>query len=182
MGWQVEGIDLDPLAVETAQSRGFSVKCGTIALLNDASERYDVITLSHVIEHVYDPLGLLRSLYRLLKPGGRLWLETPNLDSLGHARFGPAWRGLEPPRHLVLFNSKSLPGLIALAGFSRQRTLWRGMMVYSVFAESEAIEKSRDVTSASRKGRPPVSDFIAECSEMINPTKREFITLVARKP
>jgi len=182
MGWGVEGIDLDPIAAETAQTRGFSVRCGTIDVLDDASERYDVITLSHVIEHVYDPLGLLRDLYRLLKPGGRLWLETPNLDSLGHARFGPAWRDLDPPRHLVLFNPESLARLIQLAGFNKTRKRWHGLVVYSVFAESEAIKENRDTLSASRNGRPPVGDLLAECMEAIDPRKQEFITVVACKP
>lgn len=182
MGWQVEGIDLDLAAVETSRSRGFSVTCGTIDVLDDASERYDIITLSHVIEHVYDPLRLLRSLYRLLKPGGRLWLETPNLDSLGHARYGPAWRGLEPPRHLVLFNPESLASLIQLAGFNKTIKRWHGLVVYSVFAASEAITENRNTLSASRNGRPPVGDLLAECIEAMDQGKQEFITLVACKP
>ena len=182
MGWLAEGIDLDPVAVKTARERGFAARCGTIDVLHEVSERYDAITLSHVIEHVYDPLSLLRNLYRLLKPGGTLWLETPNLDSLGHARYGSAWRDLDPPRHLVLFNPQSLADLVRQAGFENLRRHWNGLVVYSVFAASEAIKENRDTSSASRNGRPPLGDLLAELIEAIRPEKREFITMLVRKP
>lgn len=87
--------------------------------------RFDVITLNHVIEHVSDPIELLRSCYRLLKLGGQLWLQTPNIDSLGSRRYGRHWRGLEPPRHLVLFDPVSLRSALHQAGFQRGSFLIR---------------------------------------------------------
>ncbi len=42
-----------------------------------------MITLSHVIEHVHNPLDILDGCYAALKPGGSIWLETPNFDSQG---------------------------------------------------------------------------------------------------
>jgi 2-polyprenyl-3-methyl-5-hydroxy-6-metoxy-1,4-benzoquinol methylase len=57
---------------------------------------FDAITMSHVIEHVPDPLASLDKCRRLLRLGGYLVLSTPNVRSLGHQRFGQSWRGLEP--------------------------------------------------------------------------------------
>jgi SAM-dependent methyltransferase len=182
MGWRVEGIDLDPVAVETAKTLGFSVRCGTIKVLDDVSEHYDVITLSHVIEHVYDPLSLLTSLRRLLKPEGVLWLETPNLDSLGFARFGPAWRGLEPPRHLVLFNSECLIDLLKQAGFSKPRQFWRGLVSFQIFFESADLIKKNKFTRFSVKAITFIYIVVVELIEGVFRGKREFVTLVATKP
>jgi len=107
-GWQVEGLDFDAGAVQAARSRGLDVHHGGIEVLEGRSTCYDVITLCHVIEHVHNPIATLRRLHALLKPGGVLWLDTPNLSSLGAVRFGPHWRGLEVPRHLVLFSPSSM--------------------------------------------------------------------------
>lgn len=176
IGWNAEGIDLDSKAVETARQRGLAVCQGGIEILSEEQEKYDVITLSHVIEHVPDPLNLLRSIYRLLKPGGSLWLETPNLASLGHQRFRENWRDLDPPRHLVLFTSDSLHQALGKVGFEIIEQYWRGMVLYAIFAASEAITRKDNVSYATRGGKPPISDLIAEAKEMLIPNQREFLT------
>lgn len=182
IGWRAEGIDFDPVAVELASSRGLEVRCVSAEELADEPGRYDVITVSHVIEHVYDPPALLRAIYGLLTPGGLLWLETPNLDSLGHARFGRDWRGLEPPRHLALFCRDSLKAALTRAGFSGIEQRWRGLSVFDVLAASEAIRDGRDPQTASRGGKPPLREILAELHEMLAPRKREFLTFIAHKP
>lgn len=181
MGWQVHGIDMDPKAVEMACSRGLHVECGGIELLSHEAQKYDVITMSHVIEHVYDPFELLCQLHRLLKPGGSLWIETPNLASLGHHYFESNWRGLEPPRHLVLFNSVSLVDTLKRAGFISIKQQWRGLVAIALFAVSEAIKRNQTVEGASRGGKPKIIECLAEVVEMFIPSKREFITFTAIK-
>jgi 2-polyprenyl-3-methyl-5-hydroxy-6-metoxy-1,4-benzoquinol methylase len=99
------------------------VIAGGIDALDGQAAIFDVITLSHVIEHVHDVGGTLRACHRLLKPGGRLWLETPNVAALGHKVFGVNWRGLEAPRHLVLFSAPALKQLLQDAGFVDHKEL-----------------------------------------------------------
>jgi 2-polyprenyl-3-methyl-5-hydroxy-6-metoxy-1,4-benzoquinol methylase len=180
-GWQVEGLDLDAGAVQAARSRGLEVHHGGIEVLGERSACYDVITLSHVIEHVRNPVATLCRLYALLKPGGVLWLDTPNLASLGAMRFGPHWRDLDPPRHLVLFTPSSLMNSLVAAGFGSCKRHWRGMSLFDVYAPSEAIANGGTGINASRQGRPPLRDVLAELREMIQPARREFLTLSARK-
>lgn len=180
-GWQVEGIDFDAGAVQTARSRGLDVHHGGVELLEDRSACYDVITLCHVIEHVHDPVATLRRLHALLKPGGVLWLDTPNVSSLGAMRFGPHWRGLEVPRHLVLFCPSSMHKALTAAGFHSYRQHWRGLSLFTVFAPSEALARGEPATTASHQGHPPLRDVLAELREMVQPSCREFITISARK-
>jgi len=103
-GWDVVGLDPDPKAVANGIRQKLTVFVGGIEYFDEQTELFDVITLSHVIEHLSDPVKVLEACHGLLKPGGQLWLETPNIESIGHVYFQENWRGLEPPRHLVLFS------------------------------------------------------------------------------
>jgi 2-polyprenyl-3-methyl-5-hydroxy-6-metoxy-1,4-benzoquinol methylase len=117
IGWQVHGIDFDPRAVDVAVQKGLSVQCGALEQQGYADGSFDAITLNHVIEHVPDPVATMRQCHRLLKPGGRVVVSTPNNGSLGHRHFGADWRGLEPPRHLHLFSLPSMRQALERAGF-----------------------------------------------------------------
>jgi 2-polyprenyl-3-methyl-5-hydroxy-6-metoxy-1,4-benzoquinol methylase len=118
-GWQVSGIDFDPVAVEAARNvHGLDVHVATVESVVERGATFDVVTASHVIEHVPDPVQFLSHCRRLLRPGGRMVLKTPNVDSFGSHRYGRAWRGLEPPRHLHIFTLEALEACARKAGFT----------------------------------------------------------------
>ncbi|MBI1824728.1 MAG: class I SAM-dependent methyltransferase [Nitrospirae bacterium] len=120
-GWEVEGIERDPLAVERVSKKyRIPVTTGTLPESGYPSGYFDVITLSHMIEHEHDPLGLIHEIYRILKPGGLMVIVTPNCDGLAHRKFGKYWRGLEPPRHLYLYSADSLRLCLGRSGFDSQ--------------------------------------------------------------
>ena len=181
MGWQAHGLDMDPKAIEAARLRGLNVQCGSIELLSHEVQKYDVITLSHVIEHVHDPLDLLSQLHRLLKPGGVLWIETPNIGSLGYARFKSNGRGLEPPRHVVIFDSITLINALSNTGFISIKQRWRGLTAIAIFAVSDAMKNNQALENVSRGGKPKLIEYMAELIEMLMSSKREFITITAVK-
>lgn len=118
-GWSVTGLDFDPVAAKAARERhGLEVHVGTIEdAFADGRALYDVVTASHVIEHVPEPIRFLSQCRSLLRPGGRLVLKTPNASSYGARRYGSAWRGLEPPRHLHIFTAPALISCARRAGF-----------------------------------------------------------------
>jgi 2-polyprenyl-3-methyl-5-hydroxy-6-metoxy-1,4-benzoquinol methylase len=87
LGWDVAGVDVDPQAVAVCRARGLSVFPGTLEEASFPDGSFDVITMNHVIEHVSDPLALLRECYRILSPGGYVGIVTPNVKSLAHRLF-----------------------------------------------------------------------------------------------
>jgi len=112
-GWKVLGVEQDRAAAKLAQERfGVPVIVGTLPEANLPEESFDAVTLSHVIEHVYDPVGLLAECRRVLKPGGRVVVLSPNVESRGRQTFRESWLHLDPPRHLFLFSLMTL-GLCA---------------------------------------------------------------------
>ena len=179
-GWQVKGVDFDTDAVSAAKSRDLDVQLGGIDLLNDQREAFDVITLSHVIEHVHEPNALLQAAYRLLKEGGQLWLETPNIESLGHIRFGRFWRGLESPRHLVLFSRTGIVNALADAGFRDIRFQKHGVIAATICVASTRI-KDAESGSRSMKLMTVLQGILLEGREILQGKKSEYLTLVASK-
>lgn len=178
-GWQVQGLDFDPIAVATAREHGLDVFEGTIKVLAGESECYDRITLSHILEHVYDPWDVLADCYRLLKPGGVLWLETPNANSNGHKAFGPYWRGLEPPRHLHIFSRKCIRDKMAVIGFSDIRDCFSSFAIDAMWRESRLIVAKAG--GAKRFRHSWLGQILAEIRAIFSPDTREFITLVCVK-
>jgi 2-polyprenyl-3-methyl-5-hydroxy-6-metoxy-1,4-benzoquinol methylase len=119
-GWRVEGQDVDPGAdVFRLRDEGVPVHLGPLEGLSLVPASYDAIVMSHVIEHVPDPLATLRTCAALLRPGGKVVAVTPNTASFGARRYGAAWMALEPPRHLHLFNARNLAELARRAGYAR---------------------------------------------------------------
>lgn len=139
-GWNPLGLDFDPGACQTATERGLEARCGGLDLL-DKEETFDYITLGHVIEHVHDAVAMLREIWKHLSPGGTLWFATPNLSGPGFSRFGAAWASLETPRHLHLFDKKSLLICIKKAQLPKPKFLHRGWNLALSFAQSENIEE-----------------------------------------
>ena len=116
-GWTVRGSEFDPQAARTARTRhGIEVDLGELAAIAYPDRAFDAITVRHVLEHVQEPIGFLAECWRILRPGGRLVIVTPNVDSLGHRHFGERWRGLEQPRHLFLYRGASLRALFGRIG------------------------------------------------------------------
>ena len=83
------------------------------------TDGFDAVTMSHVIEHVPDPVAFLDKCRRVLRPGGRLVLSTPNVRSLGHKRFRQSWRGLEPPARYSKYTVRSA------ARIQKETRIWR---------------------------------------------------------
>lgn len=117
MGWQAEGLEFDAAALAGARQAGLTIAEGGYERLYERPSAFDVLLCSHVIEHVHDPLDMLKAIHTALCPGGMLLLATPNAQSDVHQHFGPYWRGLEAPRHLSLFNEAALVSLIEQVGF-----------------------------------------------------------------
>jgi 2-polyprenyl-3-methyl-5-hydroxy-6-metoxy-1,4-benzoquinol methylase len=151
-GWWCEGVEPDPAAAEAASRQGVRVHTGTLDEQQFQDNSFDAVSLCHVLEHVPNPVDLLRECKRILRPGGRLVMVTPNSEGLGIRVFGADWRGLEPPRHLHLFNIPTLRRAIGDAGL-RVETLKAVTTSRYTFQESWALRHGRPAEEGARAAR-----------------------------
>ena len=142
MGWQVAGTEPDAKAVASAKRllnteeifQGFLEQ----AAFDDDS--FDALISAHVLEHLVDPLQTLKECRRVMKPGAKLTLATPNIDSLASKKFREFWRGLEIPRHFYLFSAKSLQEMAAKAGFREIQVITPSSVAPSIWQASYLLK------------------------------------------
>jgi SAM-dependent methyltransferase len=103
-----------------AARSGLEIRDGDLTDGSLAGARFDLCIYWHVLEHLHDPRASLLEAWRLIKPGGRLVVAVPNLESIQAGWAGSAWFHLDLPRHLFHFTPSSLAALLARAGFGVQ--------------------------------------------------------------
>lgn len=120
LGWEVHGVEPSAAAAEIARATlGPVVVTGTLEEAGYPDAHFDVVALFHVLEHLPDPVGTLREVARVLRPGGLALLAVPNHRSLAAFAFRSRWFPWEVPRHLYHFSPRTLAALLARAGALR---------------------------------------------------------------
>jgi len=121
LGWRVAGIEVDEAAAAKARRFSDQIYVGDVLTADVSPGAFDVVSAFHVLEHVPDPVALVRRMLEWLAPDGLVIVEVPNAGGLGAAIFGRAWSGLELPRHLSHFTPASLTRAVEQGG---GRVLW----------------------------------------------------------
>ena len=160
-GWKTAGIEADiELAARLRAELGLDIHAGRIENCPFEDSSFDVIHLSHVLEHLADPVASLGKALRLLKTGGRLYLRLPDSNGLAAKLFKDRWVGLDAPRHLCIYTRESVEMLLDKSGFIleeiKQDTNSPGMRRTMLLADDgrlsliSAIAKTKPVMAALR--------------------------------
>ena len=108
--WEVLGIEPSAEARNIAKKKGIHLKEN---LLDIANQKFDVITLWHVLEHVENLKTTIKTLKKLLKPGGRIVIAVPNYKSFDAKFYNEYWAAYDVPRHLWHFSQRSIHKLFS---------------------------------------------------------------------
>lgn len=112
--WDKHGVEISKYASQYA-SKYAKIYNGSIETYKE--EKFDVILMYHVIEHLTDPLSIIKQIYTKLKPGGYLVMGTPDFDSGAARRYGEKFRLLHDPTHISLFSNDSMHRFLRDNGF-----------------------------------------------------------------
>jgi len=115
-GWEVKGVEISAEARVVAQdSNGVELK--SPESFEFVEERFSVVTLWHVLEHLPDLNKNLETFYKTLKSGGKLVIAVPNHESYDSQKYGNRWAALDLPLHLWHFKKKNIADLAKKHGF-----------------------------------------------------------------
>jgi ubiquinone/menaquinone biosynthesis C-methylase UbiE len=124
--WEVTGLDVSRWAADQVRQRfGLEVVNSTIEEAPFPDDSFDVIHMSHVLEHLPDPVSALARVARLLRPDGRVVIEVPNefqnLHTWMRLRSATAHPYAVGSTHLWFFTPETLRSIVRLAGLTIER-------------------------------------------------------------
>jgi SAM-dependent methyltransferase len=115
-GWSCHGVEVSPSALRFGAERGWLVAESTAAECFPAAG-FDVVTMIELVEHLTAPDEVFARAARWLRPGGLLYVTTPNARSLSRRILGADWSVIAPPEHLTIWSSRGLCEALVRAGF-----------------------------------------------------------------
>jgi ubiquinone/menaquinone biosynthesis C-methylase UbiE len=110
------GVEADEKSARAARAHGLDVFNGTLSDARFPDRHFDAAAMYHVIEHVPSPRAELRELYRIIKPGGWLILEAPNISTYWYLLLRSRWRQVIPD-HIYFFTPQTITRLCEKSGF-----------------------------------------------------------------
>ena len=127
-GWETAGVEISgPQAEYARQKRNLDVRSLPLEENRFPAASFNVVLASHLIEHLNNPAAMAAEVHRILAPGGRFFVTTPNIAGFQARLFRGSWRSAIFD-HLYLFSIKTLSKLLKEKGFAIERIgTWGGL-------------------------------------------------------
>lgn len=161
------GIEINPEGFRICISRGLQVYNQAITKIDFQDKKFHVITLWHVLEHIEKPQELFHKIHEILSEDGVLVFQVPNSDSLGFKYGKEYWFHLDAPRHLIIYNKKSINFLCTKIGFK------------IVEIRNEFYDYPLDLFWSIRKS--PIKFLIYPLYPIVKLFSKESLTVVCKK-
>lgn len=146
LGLEIVGVEPSIGASDAARRNfGLDVHTGTLSDVELEAESFDFVMINHVIEHHPDPVALLNSIHRALKPGGQVFGETENIDCISFRLFGRYWSFLHFPYHLLYFTKSTLKSTFGSSAFDEA----------SIGHHTDPLAWSLSIQNYLRRNTPP---------------------------
>lgn len=139
-GWEIQGIEPNDKARKLAKEKGVDLLEDITQITN---EKFDIITLWHVLEHVPDLDNYIFKLKALLKDNGTLVVAVPNYKSYDAQHYKEFWAAFDVPRHLWHFTKKSIQSLFSKSNMKVVKILPMVFDSFYVSLLSEKYKKSK---------------------------------------
>lgn len=183
--YEVEGVEVNPQTADIA-SNFFTIHRDYLENLN-LKPRYDVVTLNQILYGVPDPVSLFSEIYKVLKPGGILYINTPNSDSYAMDLFKGKANHITGYTTLNVFNQKSLTVLANDTNFiiEKYHTEWLDIYLPDIMiylTDRESFIHKRNVSFPEYERLIKLEDNLHKEENFNLGDKGNYLVAVLRKP
>jgi 2-polyprenyl-3-methyl-5-hydroxy-6-metoxy-1,4-benzoquinol methylase len=190
LGWETSGIDISLEAVEVARSKGHTISLGDLCTAGLPEASFDVVLMSHVLEHMPSPRLALSAIRRMLRLGGYLIIEVPNLATFWTLIFRQRSWNWDLPRHFYHFTAETLRRLLDTAGFEIIKLRTKGTANYLLQSIAVSLLEKGVTNSLGDVGSPSeilqdekLRNALAPLAEMMAQRGQgNLLRVVARRP
>ncbi|MBD3749615.1 MAG: class I SAM-dependent methyltransferase [Sphingobacteriales bacterium] len=148
-GWQVQGIEFSPIAADNAKKEGYQVYTGAIETAPQPDTQFDLITGWMVMEHLHEPLEVLRRLNNWTKKDGYFVFSVPDAASWEFQYFKDKWFAQQLPTHLFHYTVPTLKKLLNESGWVLEKVIWHknpnNFLKSMLYKAQASHNKSREV-------------------------------------
>lgn len=127
--WAVTGTEYGGIPLATARAKGHAIIEGPLNPADHPGAPFDVACSFEVIEHVTNPADELARMAQVVRPGGLIYVTTPNYRSVGHWLAGGRWSVVNYPEHLNYFTPATLKCLARQQGLRIAWVETTGVMI-----------------------------------------------------
>lgn len=156
-GFKTYGVEVNKNTANTAINHGLNVFNGTLEEAKFQDGFFSVVFLGDVLEHVINPIELLKECNRILRKGGVLIVATPNTNCffvqstyLFHKWFGFPWPVLIPPYHTFVFSDSNLEKILLVENFKKVKAEYLRPNLHHELASTGLAEYIRGKKSVGK--------------------------------
>lgn len=149
-GIEAEGVEPARRAAETARAAGLTVFAGTLQEARYPAERFQAVTMMEVIEHLRQPIDVVKEIWNILAPGGILVIGTGNADSWTVSVMRERWDYFHMERyggHISFFTPRSLERLAGRCGFRIERLETKRVRFAESFQASHVVYRTLKIVA-----------------------------------
>lgn len=182
-GFIVDGYEVDEEAAQIAQHYARNIYTGDI-FEKEFPEKYDVIILNQVLEHLHDPVTVVRHLVSLLHDDGYLIISVPNASCIDFKILRDCWYACQAPTHLMHYNYDALRSLALLCGVEMVQhgyaSVMKSVAPHMIKRHLALIERVKTQNKVLTKSAYLASCFLAFIP-WLNKVKSDRLTIYCRK-
>lgn len=136
-GWDITGLEPDEAARAKAKSLYAIEPKPSLNIFDLPNNKYDAITMWHVLEHVHQLHEYVEQLKNMLTENGKIFIAVPNYTSYDAQHYGQFWAAYDVPRHLYHFSPASIKNLVEQHGLiiKKIKPMWFDSFYVSMLSE-----------------------------------------------
>lgn len=157
--WNFYGFEFKDEVAEAGRKKGRNIDTATMETYDARGRKFKLIILNHLLEHVHDPMFVVKKSFDLLEKDGFIVGEVPNIRSLDFKIFGRYWGGSHWPRHLHQFTPAVLEDMFVKSGYKNIKfhyPLHTGHWALSVQNFMQSMDFTKTKTNNGRTWYYPI--------------------------